>query len=241
MNVEIKQNYEEVSQETAQRIAAYVAAKPDSLLCLAAGNTPLGAYRILREMAQEKKVDFSRCTFVGLDEWAGMDRHSDGSAQEMMYRDFFDPLGIRPEQIVYFDAASDDLEAECRRIDAYIEANGPIDLMLLGIGVNGHLGLNEPGVDFASRSHVTALSETTVTVGQKYFKESRELTGGVTLGIAQVMESRTVLLVASGENKAAAVRGMLHGEVTNALPASILQRHADCTAIVDKAAAGAAE
>jgi len=238
MNLIIKENYEELSNETARRIADFVNAKPDALLCLAAGNTPIGTYGKLVELARAKQVDFSKCRFVGLDEWVGMDRATDGSAQQMIYRDFFDPLGIDPARIVYFDATAEDLLGQCKRIDAFLADEGPIDFMLLGIGVNGHLGLNEPGVDFDSRCHIVELSETTVTVGQKYFKESRALTGGITLGIRQILETRTVFLIASGENKADAVRRMQDGDVTNELPASVLQRHGDCTVIVDRAAAG---
>lgn len=238
MNILIKQDYDKLSEYTAQWIANFVARKPGSLLCLAAGNTPIGTYRNLVSMAREGKVDFGSCRFVGLDEWTGMDRYSDGSAQETMYKEFFDPLGINSSQILYFDAKAEDLKSECKRIDDYLTSEGPIDLMLLGLGVNGHLGLNEPGVDFNAGSHVTELSETTVTVGQKYFKQSQELTGGITLGIQQIMETANVLLIASGENKADAVYRMQHGEVTNELPASILQRHPDCTVIVDLAASG---
>lgn len=237
MKIEIKQNYEELSLRTAQMIADAVREKPDSLLCLAAGSTPIGAFRYLVRMAKEWKADFSRCRFVGLDEWAGMDKTSDGSAQEMLYRDFFDPVGILPSQIIFFDAKSDDPQGECSRIDGYISSQGPIDLMLLGLGVNGHLGLNEPGVDFESGSHVTELSETTVSVGQKYFKQHQELTGGITLGIQQVMSSKTVILIASGGNKAEAVRRMIREDVTNELPGSILQRHSNCMVILDKTAA----
>ncbi|AJY76892.1 glucosamine-6-phosphate deaminase [Paenibacillus beijingensis] len=237
MIVEIKQNYNELSYYTALMIAEYVGRKPDCIMCLAAGNTPVGTLRYLVQMAQEQKVDFGTCRFVGLDEWVGMDKTSDGSAQETLYQEFFSPLSIRPSQIHFFEALSDDLQSECKRIDDYIATEGPIDLMLLGLGVNGHLGLNEPGVDFDSGSHVTELSQTTVTVGQKYFKQRQELTGGITLGIRQIMESETVILIASGKNKADAVYRLQHGEVTNELPASILQRHTNCFVILDQDAA----
>lgn len=227
----------ELSQKTFEFIVEYVKQKPDAFICFPGGNTPLGTYSLLVDYAKRGEIDFSSCSFIGLDEWVGMDRHDDGSCQETMYNTLFTPLNIKESNIYFFDAKSVDLEDECRRIDEVISSKGGIDLMLLGIGVNGHLGFNEPGVPFDLSAHVIELDDTTKVVGQKYFKEETTLSKGITLGIKQVLQSDTVILMANGENKATAVKAMVEGEVTNQMPASALQKHENCYVMLDEEAA----
>lgn len=237
MKVEVKQDYDQMSLYTANEILKYVSQKPNSLLCFAAGSTPIGTFKYLAALAQEQNVSFANCSFVGLDEWVGLDKTVYGSCYEMLYRDFFNPMGIRLSQLEFFDATSDDLQDECKRMDEYLLTQGPIDLILLGIGVNGHLGFNEPGEDFDSLCHLTTLNDITISVGQKYFKEHKKLDQGITLGMRHIMNSDTVFLIASGDNKAHAIHQMLHEKVTEELPASLLQNHPQCQVILDHAAA----
>jgi glucosamine-6-phosphate deaminase len=237
MRVDVKQNYDQMSLSAANHILKYVTQKPNSLLCFAAGSTPISTFKYLVALAKEQNVSFANCRFVGLDEWVGLDKTVYGSCYEMLYRDFFNPMGILPSQLVFFDALSDDLQGECKRVDEYLLTQGPIDLILLGIGVNGHLGFNEPGEDSASLCHLTTLNDITISVGQKYFKEHKKLGQGITLGMKHIMNSDTVLLVASGDKKAHAIHRMLHEKVTEELPASLLQNHLQCQVIIDYDAA----
>lgn len=217
--------YDALSDYTARFIAAFLRHKPDALLCLASGDTPIGTFRRLTELALAGDADLSQCTFVGLDEWVGFGPADQGSCGYYLYRDLFTPLGIRPEQIHYFDARAVDLPAECMRIDATIAQHGGLDLMLVGIGLNGHIALNEPGTPFHRYAFVSDLTETTIQVGQKYFAQPTILERGITLGLQHLMDARTAILLASGPRKAAPIRDALTGPVTEQFPASIIQTH----------------
>lgn len=236
MNVSVLKDYEEMSKAAAEKIAELVNVNPNALVCFAAGSTPIGTFEILADLAADKKADFGSCKFIGLDEWVGMDKNDSGSCQETLWKTLFLPLKIKEENICFFDAKAKDLQQECQRVDQYIMDHGNIDLMLLGIGVNGHLGFNEPGVSFNCLSHVVNLDENTKSVGQKYFETERELSKGITLGTQHIMDSHTVILIANGANKAEAVNRMINGEVTNELPATILQTHRDCYVYLEEGA-----
>jgi glucosamine-6-phosphate deaminase len=237
MKVTVLKNYEELSMETAEQIVRFIKNKPNALLCFAAGSTPIRTFEILVDYAEKEEVDFSGCKFVGLDEWVGMDKSDIGSCQETLYSTLFEPLHIKDENICFFHAKSEELQQECKRIDQFILDNGKIDLMLLGIGVNGHLGFNEPDVSFSHLSHVVNLDEKTKEVGQKYFENRKELSKGITLGPKHILDSAAVILTANGSYKAAAVHKMLTGNVTAKLPASILQTHQECFVLLDEKAA----
>ncbi len=237
MNINVFKDYDELSEKTAEFIADFVKTKTDARLCLAAGDTPTGTFKNMVGLSKEGRASFSGCTFVGLDEWVGMDENDEGSCKNYVYNNLFIPLAVKKSKIVFFDACADNLEAECRRIDDYIKNNGPIDLMLVGIGMNGHIGLNEPGVSFDSYSHIVKLDPVTKNVGQKYFKEKTDLEMGITLGIRHLMESKCAILIANGTKKAEIIRKVVKGEVTNKIPASILQRHKNCYLFLDKDAA----
>jgi glucosamine-6-phosphate isomerase len=237
MIVTVHDDYAAMSETAANFVIDFVKNKPDALLCFAGGDTPLGTYERLVQSAKAGAVDFGSCRFVGLDEWVGMDKDDFGSCQQTLYTKLFTPLQIDESKISFFDAKADDLAKECRRIDNFIHANGKIDLMILGVGVNGHLGFNEPGVSFDLYSHVIDLDQTTKSVGQKYFNEEKLLTQGITLGIKHILNADTVIVMANGKKKAAAVNGMIKGEVSNQLPASVLQQHNRCFVHVDREAA----
>ena len=147
-------------------------------------------------------------------------------------------LNLSGNQVHLFDAMSDNLEEECLKMDAVILEKGVIDLMIVGIGMNGHIGFNEPGVSFDNYSHVIDLDETTITVGQKYFKTAATLQKGITLGLKHLQESKKVLLLANGIKKAEVIKKTVEGEVTNTFPASIMQTHSNGFVMIDEEAAG---
>ena len=167
-----------LSQYTAEHIAAIINQKPDALLCLASGDTPIETYHHLVELAKARRVDVSQCTFVGLDEWVGFGPEDAGSCSYYVFRDLFTPLQLRPDQVHVFDAKATDLAAECAKIDSLIDARGGLDLLLVGMGMNGHIALNEPGTPFTLGCHVGELAESTITVGQKYFEQETVLDAG---------------------------------------------------------------
>ena len=232
----VAKDYEGMSFETARVIRDAVKEDPDLLLSLAAGSSAIRTYEILGEMQARGEVDFSRVRFVQLDEWLDLKDRSEDCAS-FLRKHFFGPLGIREEQIVFFDIDAEDLAEECRRIDRYVEEAGGIGLMLLGIGMNGHVALNEPGDPFDQGTHVVTLSETTKTVGQKYFSEGMELTRGMTLGMRQVFGAKKVILQAGTEKKADIIARLYHESPGPDFPASVIFMVEDGCVILDRDAA----
>ena len=236
MKVIIRPTYEDMSAAVADIVLDQVTHKPTSLLCFASGDSPTGMLNILVKKIKEGKADFSNAKFVGLDEWVGMDRNDVGGCKHYMYEKFFDPAGIRNDQIGFFDAKAKDLKAECKMIDDFILANGGIDLIVVGIGMNGHLGLNEPGSLFTNYCHVVELEDSTKKVAQKYFSDSTVLTHGITLGLKHITEAKTTIVIAGGEKKAQIIQQIIEGPVTEKVPGSIMQTLKHGLVIVDVAA-----
>lgn len=235
MQVIYCKDYFELSRQASDIIIEVVKQKPDAVLCLAAGDTPKLTYAEVVKKAAA--VDFSRVTFIGLDEWVGVPPGNEGSCHYFLHHNLFDPLTIQAAQIHMFDALSADPGAACKKMDRIIAEKGGIDLMLVGVGMNGHIGFNEPGVSFDLYSHVINLDETTQSVGQKYFSEKTTLPQGITLGLKHFMEAKKAIVIASGEKKAAIIQKTVEGPVTNEVPASIVQRHRNGRVIIDKQAA----
>ena len=238
MNLRIFPDYAILSAHAAQHIIDTVRQKPNAVLCLASGDTPAETYRLLAERVHSGELDLSQCHFIGLDEWVGFGPDDVGSCAYFLYRDLFGPAQIRADQITYFDAKSADLQAECQRVDAVISRFGGLDLLLVGVGVNGHIALNEPGTSFLLRSHVVELAESTKAVGQKYFTRQTPLHQGITLGLQHLTEAREVILMASGSRKAPIMYEALHGPVTEQCPASIFQTQPGAHVWLDAEAAG---
>lgn len=224
MNVRIYKDYSALSRAAADLIVAFLKAKPASLICLASGHSPKGVFECLIEDVRENKVSFDQCTFVGLDEWIGIGPSDDGSCRGMMDQDLFGPLKIGESQIVFFDGLSPDPESDVARVNDLISGNEGLDIMLVGMGTNGHIAMNEPGTPFNMRAHVSTLAEETITVGQKYFKKATALSKGITLGLGHLQESRLPILVANGEKKTAIVNKMLTSGPDEELPASIVHQ-----------------
>lgn len=238
MELNIYQDHETLSFNAATKILEQVQAKPDSVLCLAAGDTPRLAYKLFGEMAAKRDVDLSACSFVGLDEWLGIPPENEGSCAYFLHHNLFFPMRIADSQIHLFNSLTDDPAAECRSMDDHIHRMGGIDLMLVGVGMNGHIGFNEPGANEQLYSHVIELDETTRSVGQKYFKQPTQLQKGITLGLRHLLESRKVLMMASGNKKAEIMRKALEGAITTDVPASVVRRHTSGMAMLDREAAG---
>jgi glucosamine-6-phosphate isomerase len=221
MTVQIFPNYEELSAATAQLIIEVLIQKPEALICIASGDTPLGVCKLL---AKSEPSLFDKCTFVGLDEWVGMDENDEGSCKYGIYEYLLKPLSIPQERIKYFDAKAVDLDSECQKINEFIASHGGLDVMLVGVGMNGHIALNEPNTSFETYAHVSDLEEITISVGQKYFKKPTVLTKGITLGLKHLQEAKLPILIANGAKKAPVIKKALTEEITEKFPASIIQK-----------------
>jgi glucosamine-6-phosphate isomerase len=233
----IYNDYNELSVKTAEQIADVINKKPDSLLCFPAGETSVGTFTHLIELNKNGKLSFKKCRIVGLDEWANIGEMKSENCFSFLKKHFFDHIDYSSENLCFFDGESSDLEKECNKTDAFIRKYGPVDMMLLGAGMNGHLGLNEPGTSFDLYSHIVNLDDTTKNVGQKYFSGKVTLTKGITLGIKYVMEAGMVILQLNGKRKAEVVKKLVEGKVSNAFPASALKNHQNSYMLLDKEAA----
>lgn len=223
-------DYEELSERAAMLIAAQIQIKPDCVLGLATGSTPIGTYEKLIRMYREQKADFAEVTSVNLDEYVGLDENSDQSYRYFMNQHLFDHVNIEKTRTHVPNGRAEDLEQECRRYDALIDGLGGIDLQLLGIGNNGHIGFNEPAGAFATGTHVVELGVSTIEANSRFFISRDQVPKkAVTMGIADILQAKKILLIASGKEKAQIVQQATEGPVTPQVPASILQLHKDCT------------
>ena len=238
MNVEIVEDYQALSATVAQSIIDTLKRKPDALICIAGGDTPLGVFDELVHAHQQGQVDFSRAAFVGLDEWLGLGKADKGSCREMVWGHFFNHLPLREHQICFFDGLTTDPAQECRRVDDYIAAHHGIDILVLGIGMNGHIGFNEPGVAIDTDCHIVNLDEVTQAVSVKYFDRQRSVKQGISLGMKTILAAKAIILMASGEKKARIIAQTVQADINAALPATLLKPHPQLRVIVDKPAAG---
>lgn len=237
MQLNIFKDNEALSNFMAEQLVDQLVEKPNSLICFASGNSPKRAAALFVEKAIEKNIDTTQFKFVGLDEWVGVASTTKGSCHNDFKEWIFAPLGIQANQYHVFDGTTSDLAKACREMDEFIAHHGGIDLMIVGIGMNGHIGFNEPGVDFNQLSHVVPLDEITATVGQQYFEQTMELKYGITLGFQHLLQSQKVYLLANSSKKAEVVKRAIEGEVDPSFPASIMQQHANGFILVDEAAA----
>ena len=237
MKLLIEKDYERMSSRTADEIINIIKKKPQALLCLAAGDTPRRAYTMVSERVREEKIDVSHCKFVSLDEWVGIPPENEGSCQYFLRSTLFSPMNIKPGQMHLFDALSSYLEKECRQMDDFISQSGGIDLMVVGVGRNGHIGFNEPGVDPNRMSHVVDLDDTTKTVGQKYFQHATALNRGITLGLEHLLNSKKAILIANGKAKSPVIREALEDDLSASMPAGYIRLHKEALVILDEEAA----
>ena len=230
-------DYYDMSRKAANIISAQVIMKPNCVLGLATGGTPVGTYKQLVEWYNKGDIDFSEVTTVNLDEYRGLPKEHPESYWSFMHRNLFDHVNIRPEAINLPDGTNMDADAECARYDAVIHNVGGIDLQLLGMGLNGHIGFNEPDEYFSKGTHCVNLTESTIEANKRFFASADDVPRqAYTMGVQTIMLARRIVLVVSGENKAETVRKAFFGPVTPQVPASILQLHTDVSIVADEAA-----
>ncbi|MDA3845718.1 MAG: glucosamine-6-phosphate deaminase [Vallitaleaceae bacterium] len=209
----------------------------EAVLCLAAGHTSLMLFDLLKKSEQDGRIDFSQVKVVGLDEWVGLSGTDDGSCENFLRKNLFDHIGLQESNIKLFDGKADDLVAQCASVMNFIKTHGGIDYMLLGVGMNGHLGLNEPGVKADSVAGVVALDVVTQKVATKYFKEKPELTEGVTLGISNIKAAKLVHVLVTGERKKEILKRILETDETSEVPATLIKNDSNVIILVDRSAA----
>ncbi|MBS1508697.1 MAG: glucosamine-6-phosphate deaminase [Bacteroidetes bacterium] len=237
MTLRLFETHEALSLAVANEILQRIQRKPTSVICLATGDTPLRAYQLLAEQVAKNNVDVSQAHFVALDEWAGVPPSNPGSCRHFLTQHVFTPLAIKASHIHLFDALAADIRRECAAMNDTLKSLGGIDLMIVGIGMNGHVGFNEPGVPESNYAHVIDLDEITQSVGQKYFSQPMKLSQGITMGWQNIFEARTVILMANGQKKADIMKRAVEEPISNACPATLLRKHADSYFFVDALAA----
>ena len=237
MRIYQEKDYNAMSRRAAAVIAAQVVSRPDCVLGLATGSTPIGAYRQLVEWYRQGDLNFAEVRSVNLDEYVGLAPTHDQSYRYFMQTNLFDHVNIVPENTNVPSGLADDPAAECARYEKVVRDLGYADLQLLGLGRNGHIGFNEPCAEFPVTTHLVDLTQSTIEANARFFASENDVPRqALTMGIGTIMHARKILVVASGADKAEAVRRTVQGPVTPEVPASILQLHPDVTLICDEAA-----
>lgn len=238
MKLIVAKNYEEMSKLAAEFMAEEVKKKPEIILGLATGGTPVGMYKELIRMCDNKEVDFSKATTVNLDEYIGLSGEHNQSYRYFMNSNLFNHINIDKAKTFVPNGQAPDIEAECKSYDARIRELGGIDLQLLGLGSNGHVAFNEPDTFLTVGSHETKLTQSTIEANARFFDSMDEVPKtAITMGIGGIMQAKKILVIANGEGKADVVEKLMNGKITTEVPASMLQMHRDVTIIVDEAAA----
>ena len=237
MKIIVTENYEEMSRVAADLFAEVLREKPDGVLGLATGDTPIGMYQNLIAMYKEGALDFSKATSVNLDEYYPITPDNDQSYRYFMNHQLFDHVNIDKARTFVPDGTAKDPDAFCRAYEAKIDELGGVDVQVLGIGRNGHIGFNEPDDELIPGTHLTKLTDSTIEANARFFASEEDVPKhALTMGVESVFKARRILLMASGANKAEAVRAMLQGNLSTHCPASLLKLHPDVTLICDKAA-----
>ena len=230
-------NYREASRQTANLISAQVILKPDSVLGLATGSSPIGAYQQLIEWYKKGDIDFSRVRSINLDEYVGLAPTHAQSYAYFMHHNFFDHINIKPENVHLPDGLDSDAVGQGKKYDALIHALGGVDLQLLGIGHDGHIGFNEPCGEFVKGTHRVELAQDTIEANARFFESAAQVPKtAYTMGILDIMQARRVVMIATGSSKAAILKEAFWGPVTPQIPASILQLHPNFTLVADEEA-----
>ncbi len=225
-------DYADLSRKAANVISAQVILEPHSVLGLATGSTPVGTYKQLIDWYNKGDIDFSKAKSVNLDEYIGLDGNNEQSYRYFMNKNFFEGINIKPENTYVPNGMAPDMEAECKRYDELIASLGGIDLQLLGIGHDGHIGFNEPGAAFEKTTHIVNLEDTTIKANARFFgSEDLVPRKAITMGIKSIMRSKRLLLIANGPDKRDIMHKALYGPVTPLVPASILQIHPNLTVV----------
>ena len=231
MNFIKVENYEQLSEMAAKIIADVVTEKPDCVLGLATGSSPVGTYKKLSEWNKEGKLDFSKVMSINLDEYEGLEGTHDQSYRYFMNDNLFNHINIDKANTYVPNGKADDIDAECKAYDERIQKFG-IDIQLLGIGLDGHIGFNEPDEFFTKETHKVVLDESTIVANARFFESIDDVPKtAITMGMGGIMSAKKVLLVANGQNKKDILEKAFFGPITPKVPASILQLHNDVTVI----------
>ena len=212
-----------IAVATADVICKQLKNKPDSLICIAAGHSSLPLFEELIIRYKNGQVDFSKAYFIAMDEWLHMNPSVPGSCGEFLNKHFLSHVNFPEKHIRLFDGLAEDTTAECASVKALIEKLGGFDVMILGMGMNGHLALNDPGTPFDSTVRVSEIDEITKSVGTKYFTEAPRLSGGITIGLTEICASRNIILIVFGKHKQEIIKKLLDSPATPKLPASVLK------------------
>lgn len=237
MQIYRTRDYDDMSRATANIIAAQVTMKPDCVLGLATGSSPVGTYKQLIQHHENGDLDFSRVTSVNLDEYKGLSGDNDQSYRYFMNHNLFNHINIQLGRTFVPDGTEPDAVKACQSYNQIIRDCGGIDLQLLGLGNNGHIGFNEPADNFEKETHCVDLTASTIEANKRFFASEDEVPRqAYTMGIGNIMQARKILVIVSGESKADILKQVVSGPITPAVPASILQLHSDVTIIADEAA-----
>ena len=232
VNIVVAKNPAEVGKLAADQFVAVLRVKPACVIGLATGSTPLPLYRELIEREKAGRIDFSRVRSANLDEYKGLAPDHPQSYRRFMQENLFDHVFFKPENTFVPNGCAEDLAAECREYDARVRRFGGIDLQLLGIGFDGHIGFNEPDDHFTAETHVVDLLPSTIEANSRFFSSIDEVPKqAITMGMGSIMNARKILLIANGQKKKEVLMEAMNGNITPRLPASILQLHRDVTVI----------
>lgn len=230
-------DYDEMSEKACAFVTKRLKQRNDLVMGFATGSTPEGLYQRLIEKYRKQEITFKDVVSFNLDEYIGLDKDHPNSYYYFMREKLFDHVDISFDNVNIPNGVASDLEAECQAFEAKIKQAGGIELQILGIGENGHIGFNEPGTPFTSRTQVVDLASSTIKANSRFFDSIEEVpTQAVSMGIGTIMESKEILLLASGENKRDAMTAVLRGDITEDVPATVLQKHPNVTIIADEAA-----
>ena len=230
-------DYKDLSKKAAQLIASQLILKPNTVLGLATGSTPEGLYTELIKLYEQKIIDFRDVTTFNLDEYYGIHRHNPQSYYHYMRKNLLDHINIKKENINIPNGLAENVERHCREYEEKIKTSGGVDVQILGIGRNGHIGFNEPTDEFKKETHLVYLQEETIEDNARFFENIDEVPHkAISMGIKTIMDAKKILLIANGESKAQAMYDSLRGPITPKVPASILQLHRDVTVVVDEEA-----
>ncbi len=238
MEIKVFDTPDQLATSAASFICSNLSKSLHPLLCAASGDTPSKTYAELILQLKANPLNSSSWSMLALDEWVGMNKSDEGSCGFSIINQLIDPLAWTSSQTCFFDGRAADLYEECIRVEKYLQDRGPITVAILGLGLNGHIGLNEPGTDPSLRSHISSLEPITAQTGQKYFQESKPLQKGITLGLSNLLEADHLVLLVTGAHKRDIVQQLLHADPHPALPASILKQHKSFHLLLDAAAAG---